>query len=182
MDYVERLEALVTKTGMADLSKLSRQKIESPHISQACEALINKFGGLEGFTRFYYGQVMQAAETDPGSRTVLEACKTILNLISASTEHRKSAPDVVDLSDDDLEREKAKLILGLVVKDTSGEALEIIRKIAMGKSIDNGDDRGTSQGHDAPPPDHGGGGSETERPAEAVRADTPAEGSAGLEG
>ncbi len=168
MDYAEQLEALVTKTGMADLSKMARQKIESPHISQACEALIQKFGGLEGFTRFYYGQITRAAEENPGSRQVLEACKSVVALIAASTEHRKSAPDVVDLSDDDLEREKAKLILNLVVKDTSGQALEIIRKIALGEEHRDADGRRDSTGVIEASSADGGAESPEEGPAGPV--------------
>jgi hypothetical protein len=173
LDYQEQLERLVTRTGLADLSKMSRQKIESPHISEACEALVKKFGGLEGFANFYYAQITTAATDNPGGRQVLEACKTVLNLISASTEHRKSAPDVVNLSNDDLEREKASLILKLVVRG-GGEAMDILKQIALGGEHDvSGIREGIIEAQD----DRGGAATPPTESAAPVRADTTAEGS-----
>lgn len=167
----ERLEKIATKSGIADLATISRQKIDSPHISQLCESLIAQFGGLQAFTNFYFSQIQLAAASNPGSRTVLEACKTVIGLVNQSTEHRQSAPDVVDMTDDELERERTRLLLELMTRDTSGEAIEILTQLKQG-TYDDEPGRGIPE--EAPAIEAGGSGEGTpgEGPPDPVRADS----------
>lgn len=99
-EVAERRQAL-----SAIIGALGRQRIEAPHISELNESLIKRFGGLEQFATFYYEQIMAAAAQHPGGRSVLSACAQIARIMTASTQHRQSAPDVQLLSDQDLERE-----------------------------------------------------------------------------
>lgn len=96
----ERRQALSAIVGL-----FGRQRIEAPHISELNESLIKRFGGLDQFATFYYEQIMAAAAQHPGGRSVLSACAQIARIMTASTQHRQSAPDVQLLTDEDLERE-----------------------------------------------------------------------------
>ena len=162
---IERLQAIATKTAIADLANIARQKIDSPHISQMCESLVKQFGGVEAFSNFYYCQIQAAAADKPGSKAVLDACKSVVGLINQSTEHRKTAPDVVDLSDAELEREKAKMIIELLIRDGSGEALAILREMDGYDGRLPGETPGTIEANPS------GADTAGERPAIPVRAD-----------
>jgi len=85
------------------------RKLNAPHISEACEEVIEQFNGLERFAEFYYTQLMIAAATNPGSKTVLDGCSAVLKFIAASTMMRGSAPDAEGMSDEELEREASAL-------------------------------------------------------------------------
>lgn len=84
---------------------LKSPRIDAPHVSQLCEQMNKRFGGVEEFTVFWKNQIDCAASEKPGGKTVLDACYAFVKLVSLSTEHRKSAPDVADMNDQDLERE-----------------------------------------------------------------------------
>lgn len=90
-----------------------RKPIDAPHISEMVEQVLHKFGGVEAFATFYYDQMMKAAVRTPGSKTVLDACKAVTQMVNNSTKHRHTAPDVSLLSDEDLEREARQLVLTL---------------------------------------------------------------------
>lgn len=173
----ERLEKIATKTGIADLATISRQKIDSPHISQLCESLVAQFGGLQAFTQFYYSQIQAAAAENPGGRQVLEACKTVIGLVNQSTEHRQSAPDVVDMTDEELERERTRLLLELMTRDTTGEAIDILTSLKQG-TYDNG--RGIPEEAATIEAGSSGEGTPGEGPAAAVQSDPSPEESSGL--
>lgn len=123
----DQLMAVVKKSFFTDVRTLSKAKIDVPHISELTAEMMGVFGGMQSFVRFYYEQVMQAAQEKPGSKPVLDACKAITNLVESSTLHRKSAPDVIEMSDVELEAEKAKLLIEMMVKDETGQVLKLLR-------------------------------------------------------
>lgn len=84
---------------------LRAPRIDAPHISQVCEQMARRFHGVENFTVFWKNQIDVAAMDHPGGKLVLDSCYAFVKLVSLSTEHRQTAPDVCDMSDEDLERE-----------------------------------------------------------------------------
>ncbi len=131
----DKLTSIAAKNLFRDVEMLSRPKIDSPHISELCERLIKLFGGTNGFASFYFDQVQHAASCDPGGKRVLDACKSITQLITSSTEHRQSAPDVLNMTDQQIEAEKAKLLLNLVATDTTGEVAAVIQELAAARAV-----------------------------------------------
>jgi len=108
---------------------LSQGKINAVHISELNERLIELLGGLDGFARFYVNQIVAAAATRPGGKNVLDACKQICNVVLASTQHRRSAPDVENLTTEDLERElleKVAVLRGLKILEESAAAQHLL--------------------------------------------------------
>ena len=91
---------------------VQKPKIDAPHISELCEEMMHCFGGLQNFARLYHGQIMEAATRSPGGKLVLDALKAMTKLIETSTEHRKSAPDMENLSDEDIARELRTIVVG----------------------------------------------------------------------
>lgn len=85
--------------------KPRRKRIEAPHISELCEVMIAKFGGVETFCKDWHEQIQEAIDKAPGSQKVLDAYGRIANLVEASTKMRLTAPDVFDMSDEELEEE-----------------------------------------------------------------------------
>ena len=77
-------------------------KINAPHISELCEAIVEQFDGLHNFAKIWKQQIDIAIANSPGSKTVLDSFYGITKLIAVSTEHRGSAPDVADLTDEEL--------------------------------------------------------------------------------
>jgi hypothetical protein len=171
----ERLKQIAQRTGMADFTKLAQPKIETPHISQLCESLINQWGGLQSFTNFVYSQTMAAAAKNPGSKAVLDSCKTVINLVNMSTEHRKSAPDVSELSDAEIERQRMLMLMELITRDTSTEVVDVLLELRQGlgnAGFTDAERRRLPEAADAVPRTDGGEGAAGERPAAAIRADS----------
>lgn len=80
-------------------------KLSAPHVTELCDKIIQKFGGLDGFVDYWHSQIERAREKSPGGKLVLDSLNHVSKLVVMSTEHRGSAPDTSDLSDADLERE-----------------------------------------------------------------------------
>jgi hypothetical protein len=128
-EEVQKSLRLVTQKQIAEFDRTVSgiaKTINAPHISEALESLMLRFGGVNGFTKFYYEQVQAAALDEPGSKKVLDACKAITNMIEASTIHRASAPDVASLTDEQLKAEKALILLQMVSEDASNETLQMV--------------------------------------------------------
>jgi hypothetical protein len=128
----EQVEAVIKRKTAKEIAEFHQsigklaQPINAPHISEFLESLLVKFGGSNGFAQFYYDQVVLASVNDPGGKKVLDACRSITNIIQASTIHRATAPDVTSLSDDQLRTEKMMLLLQMVAEDQSNETLEMV--------------------------------------------------------
>lgn len=105
----QRAEKSLINALKRGVAALRSDAIEAPHISELCEQMVGSFGGLRPFTMFWKNQIDLAAVTKPGSKTVLDSCYAIAKLITLSTEHRQTAPDMGDISDEDLARVVAQL-------------------------------------------------------------------------
>jgi hypothetical protein len=96
---------------MPVLVKKKNEGLKCPHVSELNEdMIINMFGGLSGYTKFWFQQLMISAVRKPGCKDVLDNCGRIANLIIASTAHRQTAPDIAELSDEELVQEVSRLV------------------------------------------------------------------------
>lgn len=82
------------------VATLRGSKIDAPHISELCEKIVKEFDGLDGLAKLYRQQVEAAIAKKPGGKTVIDSMGAIFKLIAESTKHRKSAPDLSELSDE----------------------------------------------------------------------------------
>lgn len=85
--------------------KIVKTNIKAPHISELCEQMFVKFGGLNSFVEEWkrlYDEIVSGGENVKLAHDMLYG---IVKLTGMSTEHRSSAPDVAMMTDDDLERE-----------------------------------------------------------------------------
>jgi hypothetical protein len=98
------------KRSIGFFDRLAKKKLDAAHISELCEEIVGEFGGLHQFARFFVAQTMAAAARNPGGKVALDACAKVISIIVASTEHRKSAPDVENLTDEDIEKEVRSII------------------------------------------------------------------------
>lgn len=82
---------------------MTSNKIEVPHTSELAAAIVQLHGGVGGVADFIYTQGKTAADENPGSRLSLEYCKMLTGLVVKSTDQRQTAPDVANLSDEEIE-------------------------------------------------------------------------------
>jgi len=87
------------------------KQIESPHIAEVNAGMFKRFGGVEGFCNAWYGQMQIAIATKPGQRIVLDQFAELVKLAKAATENRNSAPDVANLTDEELGREMLRMVM-----------------------------------------------------------------------
>lgn len=114
------------------------KKIDAPHVAQQCEGIMKLFNGLEGYVKFWYGQIMEAAAQKPGSRLVLEHCREINKLIVNSTAHRNSAPDVQHMQPDEIEHEMRRIVLDLA-KEHPDDMLDVLDGVVINADDDEDD-------------------------------------------
>ena len=93
------------------LSTLTRDAIDVPHTSQLAEKIIEGLGGLDGYTAMYVQLIEKIMEESPGSRLALEAMKSVQKLLRDSTILRDTAPDVENVSDEQLQDALEQLVL-----------------------------------------------------------------------
>lgn len=91
--------------------------IEVPHTSEMAESIVKNLGGLAGLTEMYTNAMKAAYATDPTSKVTLEYFKLTAGIITKSTDQRESAPDVAQMSDDDLNQELTAMIGRLLDSD-----------------------------------------------------------------
>jgi hypothetical protein len=104
------------------------QRINAPHISEVVAKGVELLGGVDGMMRMYTDALKASYEEDPASRKTLDHLRKFVDLIVASTEHRKSAPDVEGLSDDEILAEYRTLALQAVTSDM-GQFKEMLRVV-----------------------------------------------------
>ena len=86
------------------------KKIDSPHISEMCAEMIRSLGGLPAFCQGLVEDYLDARERSPGSATLLRFGADVFRLVKESSAQRDTAPDAVNMTDDELAAE----MLGLM--------------------------------------------------------------------
>jgi len=107
---------------------LCNTTLRVPHISEVVAKGVELLGGVNGLMTMYTDALKASYEEDPGSRKTLDHLRKFVDLIVASTEHRKSAPDVEGLSDDEIIAEYRTLALQAVTSDM-GQFREMLRVV-----------------------------------------------------
>lgn len=95
--------------------------IKSPHISELAAKEIESLGGMDEFCERWARQIKMLEETKPGSQVLMRSYESIARMVTESTKHRDTAPDVVDMKDDELVYELmrvAPLWLGDAIEGT----------------------------------------------------------------
>jgi hypothetical protein len=96
------------------VSAAKGNEIDVPHISEVAGAVVKKLGGLEVFAQAFaddIGRIRQLVyEGKQTPRVLLDADRAVFNLIVASTEHRSTAPDVEQMSIEELQLEVALIM------------------------------------------------------------------------
>ena len=108
------------------MSSLTRNAIDVPHTSELAAAVMKRFGGIEKFADKYFAVVDAILERDPSTRLALSAVDGVAKMIRDSTVMRETAPDVKNLSDEELETEfqrmiEQKLMSGDIVLELQSE-------------------------------------------------------------
>ena len=129
--YEKMRELVCAKTVRHMIAERKGTKIDAPHISEYVATLVKELGGLQHLAEMHATQVRHAIDDDPGSKKVLDHFKVLANLITASTEHRQSAPDVEGLTDDEIIAEFQLLTMqGLTAdKDTFRDVLQMMSEV-----------------------------------------------------
>ena len=89
---------------------MTRNAINVPHTSELAAAVMKRFGGIEKFADKYFEVVDAILEKDPSTRLALSAVDGVAKMIRDSTVMRETAPDVNNLSDEELELEFQRMI------------------------------------------------------------------------
>jgi hypothetical protein len=92
------------------LASLTRSQIDVPHTSELAAAVVERIGGVDKLADKYMEVVNAILEKDPSTRLALSAVDGIAKMIRDSTVMRETAPDVNNLSDDELEQEISTLL------------------------------------------------------------------------
>lgn len=110
--------------------------IEVPHTSEMASAIVKNLGGLDGLAQMYTDAMQASYAADPTSKVTLEYFKLTAGIITKSTDQRETAPDVAQMSDEDLNVELTAMIGRLLDKDPN-----ILNEIMETRLIeDNGSD------------------------------------------
>lgn len=123
---------LVQKNAISQrLNQFSRKvrTIKAPHISELCEEMIEQFGSLKDMAKAWKQQIDAACANRPGGKTALDAFGALSHLVRESTVLRGSAPDVENLSEEDIEREMTELVGRMLAADNEN-LLESIERSA----------------------------------------------------
>lgn len=117
---MERLREMRSQNLKGELGTLSRT-IDAPHISELCEAMTKKYGGIDAVATAWKSQIDAAASSQPGSKVALDAFRAYMNLVLYSTQNRASAPDVATMSQEELRHEMMEMVLRMVSADDTGD-------------------------------------------------------------
>ncbi len=90
--------------GLPVINAIVDRNIEPASIHDLSDGMMARLGGLTGFCDFWALQLTYAASLKPGSKTVLDGCKHLANLVHQSSQLRQQAGDMSAMSEEDLER------------------------------------------------------------------------------
>ena len=127
------------------------QVINAPHISQVCASVIEEMGGIERFCQDLSEDYQDARERNPGSATVMRFGETILRLVRDSTSQRDSAPDVVNMSDDDIVSEMIAVMQDVSRRKNLESAEDGVLAMLEADALDEEEAKDESEGSDTDP-------------------------------
>lgn len=87
------------------VKQLKTARIEVPHISELASGIIQRFGGLDRFCERWLMQIETTLALNPASRAAMDCFRDVSHLVVQSTVNRQTAPDVQELSDEEMAQE-----------------------------------------------------------------------------
>ena len=92
-------------------------KIEVPHTCELTASVFREFGGPDEVAKFIYRQATAAAESNPGGKGAMDACKLLFGMVTRSTEQRNTAPDLHSLDDETLQKELQGMLASMLMEN-----------------------------------------------------------------
>lgn len=83
-------------------AQICGKKLNVPHVSEVGASILDQFGTLEEFCRRWAEQVELAPD---GSKTKLDGYRAFYQIFHDSTLNRETAPDVADMTPEQMEQE-----------------------------------------------------------------------------
>ena len=147
------------KEAFKEIIRSSRaDRIEAPHISEVCATMIKELGGLHKFCADLVEDYMDARERSPGSSTLLRFGVDIFRLARDSSALRDTAPDAVNMTDEELAGEVLAMVDQAArrrrLEHAEGGLLDVLLEDAHAQlrgRTDEGTDGATSGGGESPP-------------------------------
>lgn len=101
--HIMERKLIEREEGLKGLVQQVRQsKLNAPHISEYLDVVLRKLGGVEVLATMQVDQIEMLLEMRPGSPAAVNSLKDVVKLIVASTQHRDSAPDLAQITDEQL--------------------------------------------------------------------------------
>jgi hypothetical protein len=157
-DDAQRVEKAAARKRAKDafrdmIASQRKEHIDAPHISEVCAAMIRELGGLDRFCAGLVEDYLDARERSPGSSTLLRFGTDIFRLARDSSSLRDSAPDAVNMTDEELASEVLALLDHAAKQRKIQEAEEGILGLLEGES--DSDQRGSGESEDGAAGDGG---------------------------
>lgn len=100
------------------MAAANKEMIDVPHITELCAEMYSQFGGLKQFSEKWMAVINEACDSTDSKnprflKMALDSFLSIAKLTLASTEHRQTAPDVFDLSQEDVQAELEEISIRL---------------------------------------------------------------------
>ena len=86
--YAKEMAEQGQRKGQANKAMDILHKLNTPHVCEVCEAIVEQFGGMKAYARFVVTQIAVAAANEPGSARVFRAVDSVNHLIVKATQER----------------------------------------------------------------------------------------------
>lgn len=98
-------------------ARRGQRSISAPHISELSEAVNDRFGGVRKFAELFYKVTMSAIQENPGGIVACRMLQAYVQLVKSSTEHRKSAPDMAMVTEEELREQILSTVMNQCSED-----------------------------------------------------------------
>lgn len=112
--------------------QIKGKKLNVPHVSEVGAGILEQFGSLEEFCRRWYEQIDKAPD---GSKTKLDGYRAFYQIFHDSTLNRESAPDISDMTDDELAAELQSLFVSNLEEMATKAGFKIYKDEEGGEGV-----------------------------------------------
>ena len=115
----KRLAVTIASEETAATAKRARELLRSLNgppkenvssVATLCNGLYDLEGGIQGFCQVWHEQFHEAIDRNPGSKTVLDFCRGMANLLIRANEEQGARSDLDEMTDGQLMEEVKRLI------------------------------------------------------------------------
>lgn len=104
-------------------------RIEAPHISEACAAAFKEIGGVDEWAKYLAESFHQVMEKAPTSPMAASYHKMFTTMSKWSSEQRSTAPDVTELSDEELANRSFEVIEDYIRSNVDEDGRELLEEM-----------------------------------------------------